>query len=114
MLRRVDRELERRFGDVLPLHPARPAHGTTDNPQLDGLFRVTASFTPGFGSEQGKGYVLHLDTVSLQNLPPQLAETIQKAAVSLIQDGLETVHPGKGLRVKRDGNVWKIIGDLSL
>jgi hypothetical protein len=52
--------------------------------------------------------------VTLEKVPRAELERIQKKAVSLIQDGLERVLPGRGLTVQRDGNVWKIVGDLSL
>jgi hypothetical protein len=80
----------------------------------DGLFRVTASFSPGFGTELGKGYVLQLDLVTLEKVPQAEVERMQREAVGLIQDGLESVLPGRGLTVQRDGNVWKIVGDLSI
>lgn len=114
LLKRVDQTLEDLYGSQLARHPARPSRGSTSNPQHDGLFRVTARFTPGFGSELGKGYELRFDMVTLETLPEKQAGLIQQKAVQLIQDGLEEVLPGRGLRVKRDGNIWKIVGDLSL
>ena len=114
LLKQVDRALEEEYGHLFAVHPARPLRGMTANPQHDGLFRVTASFSPGFGSELGRGYVLQLDLVTLEKVPQAELERIQKKAVSLIQDGLERVLPGRGLTVQRDGNVWKIVGDLSL
>lgn len=114
LLKRVDSTLEESFGALVARHPARPPHGSTANPQQDGLFRVTASFTPGFGSELGKGYVLQLDLVSLKQVTAEQLEAIQQEAVRLVQEGLEEVLPGRNLTVKRDGNVWKIVGDLSI
>lgn len=114
LLKRVDHALEEAYGHLFAPHPARPAKGVTANPQHDGLFRITAGFTPGFGSELGKGYVLQLELVTLDAVPETVLDTIQRAAVRLIQEGLETVLPGRNLTVKRDGNVWKIVGDLSL
>jgi len=114
LLKQVDHALEDEYGHLFAVHPARPQRGMTANPQHDGLFRVTASFSPGFGSELGRGYVLQLDLVTLEKVPQAKLERIQKKAVSLIQDGLERVLPGRGLTVQRDGNVWKIVGDLSL
>ena len=114
LLKRVDRALEETYGKVSDVHPSRPPQGSTANPQQDGLFRVTASFSPGFGTEFGKGYVLQLDLVTLRNVPERQVETIRQEAVRLIQEGLEEVLPGRHLTVKRDGDVWKIVGDLSL
>jgi hypothetical protein len=114
LLRRVDRALEKRFGKKYDLHPARGVHGSASNPQHDGLFRVTAAFTPGFGSQLGKGYVLQIDIMTLETVPADKVEIIEREAVRMISEGLEEVLPGRGLKVGRDGNVWKITGDLSL
>jgi hypothetical protein len=114
LLRQVDHTLEEKYGHLFTAHPARPPKGSTANPQQDGLFRVTASFSPGFGTELGKGYVLQLDLVTLEKVPQAEVERMQREAVVLIQDGLESVLPGRGLTVQRDGNVWKIVGDLSI
>jgi len=114
LLRQVDRALEERFGKEYDLHPARGAHGSADNPQHDGLFRVTAAFTPGFGSRLGRGYVLQIEMVTLETVPADKAELIEKEAVRMIGEGLEEALPGRGLKVARDGQLWKITGDLSL
>lgn len=114
VLQKVDRILESRYGSLFAPHPARPSHGITANPQNDGLFRVTASFSPGFGSELGRGYVLQLDVMTLDRTDARQIEAIQREAVELIRANLEGAFPGRGLTVKRDGNVWKIVGDLSL
>lgn len=114
MLRQVDLELEAQFGSRLPLHPARPANGLTSNPQQDGLFRVTASFTAGFGSTLGKGYVVHIEAVTLEAVPAALRKEIEHLAAERIGLGLKTAFPGADLAVRRDGAVWKIVGDLHL
>lgn len=114
VLKRADRALEEEFGARLPPHPARPAHGSTANPQQDGLFRVTAAFTAGFGSRLGKGYALQIEAVTLGGLPPELRRAVEARAVALIRDGLGASFPGRNLDVRRDGGAWKITGDLSL
>lgn len=114
LLRQVNIKLEEDYGTVVARHPARLAHGETPNPQNDGLFRVTATFTPGFGSEWGKGYVLDIEPVSLDVFPSDVWAHVEEDACRMIRDGLESVLPGRGLKLKRDGTVWKIIGDLSL
>ena len=95
LLKQVDHALEDEYGHLFAVHPARPQRGMTANPQHDGLFRVTASFSPGFGSELGR--VWELDLVTLKRCHGG-AERIQKKAVSLIQDGLERVA-----RARSDG-----------
>jgi len=95
LLRRVDLKLEALYGTLLPPHPARPEHGSTTNPQHDGLFRVTATFTPGFGSTFGRGYVIQLEMVTLKSLPKKQTDIIEQKGIQLIQEGLDEVHPGK-------------------
>ena len=114
LLRDVDALLESEFGDILPKHPSRPAHGVTSNPQNDGLFRVTANFTAGYGSVHGKGYTLDIDFVTLKTVEEGHRITIENRTLKLIQDGLDKRMPERKLTVKRDGICWKIVGDLSL
>ena len=114
LLRQVITKLEEEHGAVVPRHPARPAHGETPNPQNDGLFRITATFTPGFGSQWGKGYVLDIEPVTLDAFPREVWTVVEAKACRMIQDGLESVLPGRRLELKRDGTVWKITGDLVL
>lgn len=114
MLRDIDVQLESEFGDILPKHPSRPHHGVTSNPQNDGLFRVTANFTMGYGSAHGKGYTLDIDFVTLRAVAEGHRLTVENRALKLIQDGLDQRLPERKLKVKRDGICWKIVGNLSL
>jgi len=114
LLRRVTVQLEERFSDFALRHPARLPHGATANPQNDGLFRITATFTPGFGSQLGKGYVLTIEPVTLDRFRQEAWREIENFACEQIRAGLEAVLPGRGLTVRRDGQIWKIVGDLSL
>jgi hypothetical protein len=114
LLRQVNIKLEEEYGNVVARHPARLAHGETPNPQNDGLFRVVARFTPGFGSRWGKGYVVDIVPVSLDVFPSDIWARVEAEACKMIRDGLESVLPSRGLELKRDGTVWKITGDLSL
>ena len=114
VLSSVDRELESRHGGKWPLHPARPAAGEAANPQYDGLFRVTAAFSAGFGSRLGPGYVLRAEVATLAPVPQSDRAAIEEEAVALVREGLAREFPGKDLSVDRDGDVWKIHGDLSL
>ncbi len=114
LLRDVDIQLEDEFGDILPKHPSRPAHGTTANPNHDGLFRMTANFSMGYGSVHGKGYTLSLDFVTLAKVSDQIKKMVGKRALQLIKRELNARMPERNLEVKQDGNHWKIVGDLSL
>lgn len=114
VLSSVDRELEERHAGRWTLHPARPFHGTAANPQYDGLFRVTASFTAGYGSELGPGYVLRTEIATLDRVSEADRAAVEEEAVGLVREGLAREFPGRALRVSRDGPTWKIHGDLSL
>lgn len=110
----VDEALEDRFGEAYPLHPARLPRGEAGSPQYDGLFRVTAAFTAGFGSEKGPGYLFRVELATLSEVSPDMRETIEETAADLLRKGLAEAFPGRNLRVERDRGVYKIFGDLSL
>ena len=110
----ADRTLEERWGDLWSLHPARPAVGGAANPRYDGLFRVSAAFTAGFGSEKGPGYLLRVETATLEDVPEKDRATLEDETAALVREGLARAFPGRDLRVERDGGVYKIFGDLSL
>ena len=114
VLSEIDGALEERFGSRWPLHPARPPRGAAANPQYDGLFRVTASFTAGYGSRFGPGYVFRVEASTLASVPESEREAIEEAAVALLREGLARAFPGRDLRVDRDVAGYKIHGDLSL
>lgn len=114
VLSRTDRTLEERHGSRWPLHPARPKAGVAANPQYDGVFRVTASFSAGYGSKLGPGYILKTEIATLAPVAPAERDEIENEAAALVREGLATEFPGRDLRLGRDGNVWKIYGDLSL
>ena len=114
VLSEIDGALEERWGSRWPLHPARPPRGAAANPQYDGLFRVTASFTAGYGSEKGPGYLFRVEMATLEAVPPEERARIEEEAASLLREGLARSFPGRDLRVDRDGNGFKIHGDLSL
>ena len=110
----IDRRLEEKYGRLYPLHPARPATGTTGNPQYDGLFRVTAVFSAGIGSRLGKGYLFRVEIVTLSRVKPEVRAVVEEEAADMLRKGLKEVFPGRDLSVDRDNGVLKIYGDLSL
>ena len=114
LLREIDAILEDEYGRKWPLHPSRPARGIAANPQYDGLFRITASFTAGYGSEYGAGYVFRVEIVTLSHVPADVREAIENEAAELLRHGLPVKFPGRQLSVERDGHVFKIFGDLSI
>ena len=110
----VDRALEERWAGRWPLHPSRPAAGEAANPRYDGIIRVTAAFTAGFGSEKGPGYLLRVEPATLENVPAADRAALEDEAASLLREGLAAAFPGRDLRVERDGGPYKVFGDLSL
>jgi hypothetical protein len=114
VLDEVDILLEDRYGDKFDLHPARRSHGTTSNRSHDGLFDIRGDFTLGLGSEKGRGYIIDIDLKTLENVPKDMVEQIEKDVEIELNHRLPRTFPNKALKVERDGNVIKIIGDLSL
>lgn len=110
----IDAELESEYGGRFPLHPSRPRRGTTSNPEADGLFNVGASFSAGYGSEHGRGYVVEVQMSTLSRVPADDREEIMERAVTLLRKKLPTAFPKASLEVERDGPKYKITGDFSL
>ncbi len=111
---RIDDYLEDRYGGKYPLHPARPPRGTTASKEQDGLFNVGASFTAGYGSQHGPGYVVEVRMVTLSRVPYFLRQKIEEEVAELLRRELPKEFPGRELRVECDGPVYKIYGDLRL
>ncbi|MFP4266425.1 MAG: hypothetical protein ACLFQW_00335 [Spirochaetaceae bacterium] len=110
----ADDYLEDKYGSRYTLHPARSKRGNTANKATDGLFNIGASFTAGYGSEHGRGYVIDVDMVTLTEVPDEAEEEIENDAVEFIRDLLPRYFPERDLRVERDGRTFKIIGNFSL
>ncbi|WP_010257099.1 hypothetical protein [Treponema primitia] len=110
----VDEFLEDEWGESFSLHPNRPQRGQTANPEMDGLYNVGPDFTPGMGSEKGRGYVISLKAATLDRVTPEQFEFLMEEAAILIQKKLPDYFPDRKLDVVRDGKRFKIIGDFSL
>ena len=110
----VDHYIEDLYGDRYALHPVRPARGQTANPQSDGLFNIGADFTPGFGSELGRGYLINVDMSTLEEVDGNVRREIYEAAVEKVRELLPLHFPERELTVNRDRNHFKIQGDFSL
>lgn len=111
---RIDDHLEDRYGGRYPLRPVRARRGETANREDDGLFDIGASFTAGFGSVAGRGYVIEVRMATLSRVPPDVLEEIEEEVVLRLREELPRAFPGRKLEVVRDGPVYKISGDLSL
>lgn len=110
----LDAWLEEHYGGIYRLHPNRPAEGSTANPEMDGLFNIQAVFTPGYGSERGRGYFIDIYMSTLDQVDPEVRKSIDEAVLSMLADKLEQEFPGRKLEIGLDGNMIKIWGDLSL
>ncbi|MFZ2656227.1 MAG: hypothetical protein WAX69_14950 [Victivallales bacterium] len=110
----LDLILEDRYGSLFPVNPVRAQHGTTDNPEYSGLFDVGASFSAGFGSQYGEGYVVQIRWATLKKVPDVARKEAEAIVEFHLNKRLPEVFPGKKLSVVRDGTLMKIVGDLSL
>ncbi|MDR1107642.1 MAG: hypothetical protein LBL19_01270 [Spirochaetaceae bacterium] len=110
----VDDALEEKWGDCFSPHPNRPQRGETGNPEADGLFELAPDFTPGIGSEKGRGYLISLRVATLEPVQSALFEAFMEEAARRIREKLPRYFPGRSLEVVRDGKRFKIIGDFSL
>jgi hypothetical protein len=114
ILDEIDLLLEARYGDRYDLHPARREHGSTSNRSHDGLFDIRGEFTLGLGSTKGRGYIIDIDLKTLEKVPPGIIEEIEDEAIKELRQRLPEGFPKRELHVERDGNMIKILGDLSL
>ena len=110
----VDAAIEDLYGDKYPLHPVRPARGQTSNPESDGLFNIGAVFTPGYGSETGRGYLIDVSMSTLEKVQDAARMEIYEAAAKKVMELLPVFFPERELTVQRDRNHFKIQGDFSL
>ncbi len=110
----VDDYLEDLFGSLYPLHPNRMKRGETANKEMDGLINIGASFSPGYGTEYGRGYVIDLHLSTLFKVDNVVKKNIEDCAIDKIKELLPKYFTNRILEVKKDGSVYKIVGDLSL
>ena len=110
----LDNYLEDQYTDIFSLHPNRPLRGAGANPSYDGIFATSISFTLGYGSEYGRGYLVVVDVRTLQTVTALQREEINNRAFVYIKNNLPLHFPERKLDIVRDGNLLKIIGDFSL
>lgn len=110
----IDEELEESYGAIYPLHPNRPERGATGNNSADGLFNVGVYFTPGYGSEKGRGYMVDFKISTLQKVDPRVRELLLEEISEKIREKLPKWFPYRNLQCTRDGEHYKIIGDFTL
>lgn len=110
----IDERLERKHGHRFSLHPARPTHGSTSSREQDGLFDIGASFSAGFGSMHGPGYVVDVRLVTLSKVPREVRAKVEEEVVEMLREELPRAFPGRHLEVQREDHILKIVGDLRL
>ena len=111
---KIDAKLEDEYADRFEPHPSRPDRGRTSNPEMDGLFNVGASYSAGFGSRLGPGYVVDIRISTLQRISDDLKSELRNKVESTLLEELPKVFPGKTLLVNKEEKHLRITGDLSL
>ncbi|MCK5153131.1 MAG: hypothetical protein KAQ93_02130 [Spirochaetales bacterium] len=110
----IDDHLEDKYGFLYPLHPARPQRGHTANKSSDGLFNIGAAFSAGFGSNYGRGWVVDVTMVTLFKVPGNVKIQIYNKVIEELKRLLIDFYPERKIKVEKDGNVFKIFGELGL
>ncbi len=110
----LDNYLEERFEGLYPLHPNRPSRGQAASVAYDGLFSTGTQFTAGYGSEHGRGYVLSVEIRTLCPVKEEDRLAIEEASREYLSTIIETYLPGRTIELKRDGGLYKLVGDFSL
>ncbi len=111
---RLDHWLEGKYGRAYRLKANRPEEGSTANPEMDGLFNVQAVFTPGYGSEHGRGYILEVDLATWDKVDEALEAKIKQELLEKLRKEVAGIFPHRKLEAGFDGKMLKIWGDLSL
>lgn len=106
--------LEEKYAGLFPLNPVRPKHRATSNPECDGLFDVGAAYSTGLGSKYGEGYVIDIMWATLKPVSDEMRKDAETIVEKVLNKRLPIEFPGKNLKVVHDGDVMKIVGDLSL
>ena len=110
----IDDQLEDKYGFLYPLHPSRPQRGHTSNNASDGLFNIGAAFSAGFGSNYGRGWVIDVTMVTLSKVPEDVKTQIYNKVIEELKHLLKKFYPERQIKVEKDGNIFKIFGDLGL
>ncbi len=110
----VDDWLEDSYGGNFKIHPNRPERGHTSNKSQDGLFNIGPQFTPGYGSQYGRGYVIDLKIATVDSISGEQRAAIEDRLQSFINEKLKTHFPERELELRRDLRGLKIVGNFNL
>lgn len=111
---RIDDFLEEKYSGRYPLHPARSERGATSSKSSDGLFSIGAAYSLGIGSPCGAGYVIEIKTATLSEVPQNIKLEIEEYVQEMVGEGLAAEFPEEKFEVVKDGNVYRIVGDMNL
>lgn len=110
----LDHYLEERFEGLYPLHPNRLPRGKAASVAYDGLFSTGTQFTAGFGSEHGRGYVVSVEIRTLCPVKEEDRKAVEEASREYLKTIIPRYLPGRKIELRRDGSVYKLVGDFSL
>ncbi|MDY0287747.1 MAG: hypothetical protein RBR15_02855 [Sphaerochaeta sp.] len=110
----LDHRLEEKFGLSYPRHPNRPARGKAASVAYDGLFSTGTQFTLGYGSDHGRGYIVSVEMRTLAKVKKEDEKAVEEATVEIINELIPKYFPDRAIKMKKDGNVYKLVGDFSL
>ncbi|MCL1991686.1 MAG: hypothetical protein FWG66_01910 [Spirochaetes bacterium] len=114
MFDEVDCYIEDLYGDRYRLHPVRPQRGETANPEADGLFNISAVFTPGFRCKLGRGFLIDVSIATLEKVDAGLRREIYEVTADKVKELLPIHFPERELNVQCTGTHFKIKGDFGL
>ena len=107
----IDDYLENNYGSKYHLHPNRPKRGSTANKASDGLFNVGASFSAGYGSVFGRGYVVDVDLVTLDHIPEKIQLDIENEVADLLRSIIPDFFPEQDIKSEQGRqcteNIWR-------
>ena len=110
----LDEYLEDTYAGSFVPHPNRLARGEGANPCYDGLFSTSASFSLGYGTKSGRGYIFNVELRSLQFVPAHVKDDIKQRAFTFIEKKLPEVIPDRKLELILEDGMIKLIGDFTL
>ncbi|MCD4699356.1 MAG: hypothetical protein K8R91_02140 [Phycisphaerae bacterium] len=114
MLDQLDDYLENNYTGIYHLHPNRLPEGGASSPSYDGLFSIFAKFSLGYGTTSGRGYILTIDISTLEKIPVEIREKIEKDAAGKLESMIPDFFPEREIHVTKDASIYKITGDFSL
>ncbi len=109
---RTDDALEDTFGDTYNLHPNRMRRGKTENKASDGLFNAGFTFTPGYGSTHGRGYVLQFHISTLERVPKSVFRELEDFAAAYIESILNDYFLQGSVELVREETHYKLVGNF--